>query len=75
MARLYVEAHEIHSEITEEGAVNAGDRAARGAPVGQTWLAAGIGRGWSGGDAHGTCSWPAGASPIERLLVFRRAAR
>jgi poly(hydroxyalkanoate) depolymerase family esterase len=59
---------------TEEGAVHAVYRNARGAPVLETWLVRGMGHAWSGGDARGTHSWPAGPSATEHMLDFLLAA-
>jgi poly(hydroxyalkanoate) depolymerase family esterase len=59
---------------TDEGAVHAVYRDARGAPVLETWLVRGMGHAWSGGDARGTHAWPAGPSATERMLDFLLAA-
>jgi poly(hydroxyalkanoate) depolymerase family esterase len=56
------------------GAVHAVYRDARGAPVLETWLVRGMGHAWSGGDARGTHTWPAGPSATERMLDFLLAA-
>jgi poly(hydroxyalkanoate) depolymerase family esterase len=55
---------------TEEGAVHAVYRNARGVPVLETWLVRAMGHAWSGGDARGTHTWPAGPSATERMLDF-----
>jgi poly(hydroxyalkanoate) depolymerase family esterase len=60
---------------TEEGAVHAVYRDLRGAPVLETWLVPGMGHAWSGGDARGTHTWPAGPSATERMLDFLLAGR
>jgi poly(hydroxyalkanoate) depolymerase family esterase len=54
----------------EEGAVHAVYRDVRGAPVLETWLVRGMGHAWSGGDARGTHTWPAGPAATERMLDF-----
>ena len=59
---------------TNEGAVHAVYRDARGAPVLETWLVQGMGHAWSGGDARGTHTWPAGPSATEHMLDFLLAA-
>ena len=60
---------------TDEGAVHAVYRDARGVPVLETWLVRDMGHAWSGGDARGTHAWPAGPSATERMLDFLLAAR
>lgn len=59
---------------TEEGAVHAVYRDARGAPVLESWLVREMGHAWSGGDARGTHAWPSGPSATERMLDFLLAA-
>jgi poly(hydroxyalkanoate) depolymerase family esterase len=60
---------------TEDGAVHAVYRDARGTPVLETWLVPGMGHAWSGGDARGTHAWPAGPVATERMLDFLLGAR
>ena len=60
---------------TDEGAIHAVYRDPRGAPVLETWLVRGMGHAWSGGDARGTHTWPAGPSATERMLDFLLAPR
>lgn len=55
---------------SEDGAIHAVYRNARGAPVLETWLVAGMGHAWSGGDPRGTHTWPAGPPATERMLDF-----
>ncbi len=54
----------------EAGAVHATYRGGRGAPVLETWLVAGMGHAWSGGDPRGTHTWPAGPPATDRMLDF-----
>lgn len=62
---------------TEEGAVHALYRDARGAPVLETWLVPGMGHAWSGGDARASHTWPSGPPATDRMLDFllRASAR
>jgi poly(hydroxyalkanoate) depolymerase family esterase len=61
--------------VTDEGAVHAVYRNARGAPVLETWLVRGMGHAWSGGDARGSHTWPPGPSATERMLDFLLGVR
>jgi poly(hydroxyalkanoate) depolymerase family esterase len=60
---------------TDEGAVHAVYRDARGVPVLESWLVREMGHAWSGGDARGTHAWPGGPSATERMLDFLLVAR
>ena len=55
---------------SEAGAVHAVYRDARGTPVLETWLVAGMGHAWSGGDPRGMHTWPPGPPATERILDF-----
>jgi poly(hydroxyalkanoate) depolymerase family esterase len=54
----------------DAGAVHAVYRDARGTPVLETWLVAGMGHAWSGGDPRGTHTWAPGPPATERILDF-----
>jgi poly(3-hydroxybutyrate) depolymerase len=43
---------------------------ARKQPVLETWLVRDMGHAWSGGDARGTHTYPAGPPATERMLEF-----
>jgi poly(3-hydroxybutyrate) depolymerase len=60
------------SATTEQldGAVHRMHRDARSRPVLETWLVAGMGHAWSGGDARGTHTYPPGPPATERMLEF-----
>jgi len=60
---------------TDEGAVHAVYRNPRGVPVQETWLVPGMGHAWSGGDARGSHTFPAGPSATERMLDFLLGVR
>jgi poly(hydroxyalkanoate) depolymerase family esterase len=53
-----------------ESAVHTMHRDARQRPVLETWLVSGMGHAWSGGDARGTHTYPAGPPATERMLEF-----
>lgn len=53
-----------------EGAVHAVYRDAHGAPVMETWLVAGMGHAWSGGDVRATHTFPAGPRATPLMLDF-----
>jgi poly(hydroxyalkanoate) depolymerase family esterase len=55
---------------TDEGAVHAVYRDARGAPVLESWLVPGMGHAWSGGDLRATHTWAPGPRATERMLDF-----
>jgi len=52
------------------GAVHAVYRDAHGAPVMETWLVAGMGHAWSGGDVRATHTFPAGPRATPLMLDF-----
>jgi len=54
----------------ESGAVHAVYRDRRGVPVLETWLVAGMGHAWSGGDARASHTWPPGPPATDRMLEF-----
>jgi len=59
--------------VTTEQADGAGQRVhrdARNRPVLETWLVAGMGHAWSGGDVRGTHTYPPGPPATERMLEF-----
>ena len=60
------------TSLTEarEGAVHAVYRDARGAPVMETWLVAGMGHAWSGGDPRATHTFPPGPRATSLMLDF-----
>ena len=53
-----------------EGAVHGVHRDARNRPVLETWLVAGMGHAWSGGDSRGSHTFPPGPPATERMLEF-----
>ena len=53
-----------------EGALHALYRDWEGRPVIETWLVAGLGHAWSGGDARGTHAVPWGPNATDRMLDF-----
>ena len=55
---------------TDEGAVHAVYRDARGAPVLESWLVPGMGHAWSGGDPRAMHTWAPGPPATERMLDF-----
>jgi poly(hydroxyalkanoate) depolymerase family esterase len=63
---------EAPTALTEgrEGAVHAVYRDARGTAVLETWLVAGMGHAWSGGDPRATHTFPPGPRATERMLDF-----
>jgi poly(hydroxyalkanoate) depolymerase family esterase len=60
------------SATTEQldGAIHRMHRDARSRPVLETWLVAGMGHAWSGGDVRGTHTYPPGPPATERMLEF-----
>jgi poly(hydroxyalkanoate) depolymerase family esterase len=52
------------------GAVRTVYRAADGRPVIESWLVSGMPHAWSGGDARGTHTYPAGPDATEAMLRF-----
>jgi poly(hydroxyalkanoate) depolymerase family esterase len=53
-----------------DGAVRTVYRAADGRPVIESWLVSGMPHAWSGGDARGTHTYPAGPDATEAMLRF-----
>jgi poly(hydroxyalkanoate) depolymerase family esterase len=53
-----------------DAAVRTVYRDARGRPRVETWLVTGMGHAWSGGDARGSHTYPAGPDATTRLLDF-----
>ena len=53
-----------------DAAVHTVHRDARHRLVLETWLVRGMGHAWSGGDARGTHTYPAGPPATERMLEF-----
>src|SRR5439155_16564055 len=62
----------VTSRVTEksDGAAHALFRDRRGDFVIETWLVAGVGHAWSGGDSRATHTWPPGPSATDRILNF-----
>lgn len=60
------------SGVTErtKGALRSVYRDGQGRPVIETWLVPGMGHAWSGGDARGTLTYPAGPSATDHMLDF-----
>jgi poly(hydroxyalkanoate) depolymerase family esterase len=53
-----------------EGAVHSTYRDGAGRPVFETWLVPEMGHAWSGGDARGSQTYPAGPAATELVLTF-----
>jgi poly(3-hydroxybutyrate) depolymerase len=56
--------------VPHEGAVHTVRRDRHGALVPETWLVTGMEHAWSGGDARGSHTFPAGPNASERMLDF-----
>jgi poly(hydroxyalkanoate) depolymerase family esterase len=69
---MFARAIGMVSSATESraGAVTSVHRDARGTPVVETWLIRDMGHAWSGGDARGTHTYPAGPRATDRMLDF-----
>jgi poly(3-hydroxybutyrate) depolymerase len=69
---MFARAIGMASSATESrpGAVTSVHRDRRGTPVVETWLIRDMGHAWSGGDARGTHTYPAGPRATDRMLDF-----